>query len=244
MEKYIVVMDSGIGGASILKEIRNLLPNQKYIYFADTRNAPYGNKTKNKILEIVVKRVEKLNRKKQIGVLVLACNTASCVCSKLLRQTFSFPIVCVEPPIKKAVEQGYKNIVVLATPQTLKTNEIVNQYSKNPNLKIEKVSPKNLASIIDSNLKNLSVAEKTIIESLETKEFDAVVLGCTHYHFVKENISKVFKKPVISCEKEVANQVEKIVKIENLPKTKAKLKIKLSKFNRRIFNFLKIYLKT
>ena len=154
MTKFIVVMDSGIGGASVLKEIRKLLPNHKYIYFADTKNAPYGNKTKNKILEVVTKNIIKLNKKNKIGVLVLACNTASCVCSRFLRQTFNFPIICVEPPIKKAVEKGYKNIAILATPQTLKTNKIIKQYSQNKELTLKLISPENLATVIDKNLKS------------------------------------------------------------------------------------------
>ena len=131
MQKKIVVYDSGIGGASILKEIMMLLPNYDYLYFADTKNSPYGTKTKAEILQVVLNNILSINKNGEIGLLVLACNTATSVCCKKLRSMFSFPIVGVEPAIKKAVDEGFNKIAILATPQTLESNDLIKKYIKN-----------------------------------------------------------------------------------------------------------------
>lgn len=242
MKKYVLVMDSGIGGASILKEIRNLLPNRNYIYFADTKNSPYGNKSKNEILEIVYHNVLRFSKKYEIEALVLACNTASCVCSRFLRQTFPFPIVCVEPPIKVAVNAGYKNILVLATAQTLKSNELLHNYLANPNLNIKKIFPQNLATLIDNDPENLFLVENILENALNNKNYDVVVLGCTHYHFVKNQIEKISGKPVITCEKQVANYVKAKLEKTGIDNAKPVLKIATSKKNLKMTKFLNIYL--
>ena len=242
MSKKIVVMDSGIGGASILKEIRELLPAYSYLYFADTKNAPYGNKTKAQVLEIVVKNVLKINKKNEILALVLACNTASSACSKSLRKMFNFPIICVEPPIKKAIDLKYKNILILATEGTLKTNLTIKKYTNSNQAKIQKFAPKNLAKLIDRNVENLNLVIPYLKKELENKKCDCAVLGCTHYNFLKNKIKAILKCPVITCEKAVARQTKKVLDELKISAQKPKLKIKLSKQNFKIRRFLKTYL--
>jgi glutamate racemase len=204
----IGVLDSGIGGASILKEVINILPNEKFVYLADTKNMPYGNKSKRKILKIIEANTHFLINKYRIKMLIIACNTASSVCSNNLRKQFNIPIVCIEPPIKPALECGYKKILILATKRTLKSNKTIknniklirnkNKFlSKTEKIIIKKVSINNLATEIDKNFNNFNSLQKLLNEKLnQYKTFDAVITGCTHYNFIKEQIQKDRKSVV------------------------------------------------
>lgn len=244
MSKKIVIYDSGIGGASIFKEIKALLPSYNYVYFADTLNSPYGTKTKQQVLEIVVSNVVKLNKKFPIGALVVACNTATSACAKELRQIFSFPIICVEPPIKRAIELGFKKIAVLATPQTLESNSTIKKYEKikPQGVEITKIGLERLAMEIDENVSNFNLVLPYLRKNLKI-EADCVVVGCTHYNFIKKQLQLCLpSSEIISCEKAVAIQTQKVFKDNNLCPTKPKLKIILSKRNAKISRFLKSFL--
>ena len=109
----IGVFDSGIGGLSVLRQIIKLLPNEKYIYYADTDNVPYGLKTKEQILEYVENAIDFLNSKK-VKAIVVACNTATSVAIKDLRSDYNIPIIGIEPAIKPAIEnRKNKKIIYL-----------------------------------------------------------------------------------------------------------------------------------
>lgn len=245
MQKKIVVYDSGIGGASILKEIMMLLPNYDYLYFADTKNSPYGTKTKAEILHAVLNNVLSLNKNGGIGLLVLACNTATSVCCKILRNIFSFPVVGVEPAIKKAVDEGFNKIAILATPQTLKSNDLIQKYIKNSKgeREISKVPLDELASLIDENTADFNRVLPYLSKKLKGLKSSCVVVGCTHYNFVKKQIQTVLPDAkIISCERAVALQVQRVLAGCNLCLTNGSLKIILSKRNRKLSRFLKTYL--
>lgn len=244
MLKKIVVYDSGIGGASILKEIKNLLPNYDYLYFADTKNSPYGSKSKAEILSCVLNNVIQINKNNEIGMLVLACNTASGVCGKILRFVFPFPIVCVEPAVKKAIDEGFKDILVVATPQTLQTNELINKLIKRKNeIKISKLPMEELASIIDENTADFNRVLPYLSKKLKGLKPSCVVVGCTHYNFVKKQIQTILPDSVVmSCEKPVARQVQRVLPSCNLCQTNGNIKVVLSKHNANLSHFLKAYL--
>src|SRR5574344_850258 len=225
----IGVLDSGIGGASILKEIINILPKEKFIYLADTKNLPYGNKSKNKILKIVRENANYLIKNFHIKMLVIACNTASSVSSNILRKELNIPIICIEPPIKPAIECGYKKILILATKRTLKSNQTIKnniKIIKNKNKKlnkdekntIKKLAIKNLASEIDKNFKNLELLKEILNKNLKKySEYDAIVIGCTHYNFIKDLIQDILTETkIISCERPVANRTKYILERDNL----------------------------
>ncbi len=245
MLKKIVVYDSGIGGASILKEIKTLLPSYDYLYFADTKNSPYGNKTKAEILGCVLHNILEINKNDEIGMLVLACNTASSVCGKILRLVFPFPIVCVEPAVKKAVDEGFKNILILATSQTLQSNELIKKYLKKtpPETTITKLPLCQLASLIDENTADFNRVLPYLSKNLKGLRPSCVVVGCTHYNFVKKQIQTILPDAkIISCEKPVALQVQRVLSSCNLCQTKGSLKVVLSKHNANLNHFLKVYL--
>jgi glutamate racemase len=171
----IGIIDSGIGGASILKEIIKILPNEKYVYLVDNKNMPYGRKSKNKIRGMIQANAVFLLERYHIKMLVIACNTASSVCSSLLRKKFLIPIICVEPPIKPAIERGYKKILLMATRRTLKSNltikEIIKEVkARNKNTQdkiiITKLEIKNLANEIDKNFKNFDLLNDLLAKTL------------------------------------------------------------------------------
>ena len=110
MNRKIGILDSGIGGTTILKEIRKLLPNEDYIYYADTKNNPYGEKKKEEIEAIVKEIVDYLMTIKNCKMIVIACNTATTTCMKKLKQEYQDMIfIGTVPAIKVACDYNYKN---------------------------------------------------------------------------------------------------------------------------------------
>ncbi|MBO4412722.1 MAG: glutamate racemase [Clostridia bacterium] len=205
-------LDSGIGGASILKPLTNKIKNESFVYFTDVLNAPYGKKSKKKVERCVIDAVKFLVEKRAIKMLVVACNTASSAAKELISKTFpNLVCVYVEPPIKVAVDNNKKNILVLATKRTLKNNKTLKFYTKlckKNNIKAKKLFVKNLASLIDNNFEDKNLIKQTLNKKIKNKNFDAVVLGCTHYNFVKKEIKDCFKNAeIISCEKGVVKRI-------------------------------------
>ncbi len=224
---------------------------------ADTKNTPYGNKSSRKILKIVRENSLFLIKKYKIKMLVIACNTATSVCADRLRKEINIPIVCVEPPIKPALEKGYNKILILGTKRTLKSNKTIKKYIKiakvkNRKLKVNKVTIQkfvmpSLASDIDKNIQNLTALQEDLNFKLKKfNDFDCVVIGCTHYNFIKEQIKKALpNSEIISCEINVAYRVKTVLERRDIlsrSHKKHKVQIILTKNNQNLKNFLKIYL--
>ena len=133
-EKPIGVFDSGVGGISVLRELVKIMPNENYLYFGDSINAPYGTKEVSVIRELTIKNIEKLL---DMGAksIVVACNTATSAAVRVLRQMYpEIPLVGIEPAIKLAVEYKEKSrVVVMATPMTLKQEKFQNLMKKYEN---------------------------------------------------------------------------------------------------------------
>ena len=130
-ENPIGVFDSGVGGISVLRELVKIMPNENYLYFGDSINAPYGTKEVSVIRELTIKNIEKLL---DMGAksIVVACNTATSAAVRVLRQMYpEIPLVGIEPAIKPAVEYKEKSrVVVMATPMTLKQEKFQNLMEK------------------------------------------------------------------------------------------------------------------
>lgn len=255
----IGVLDSGIGGASILKKVFRSLPNEKFIYFADNKNMPYGNKSKIAVFKIIRNNVQFLIKKYNIKMLIIACNTASSVSLLKLRKIFKIPIIGIEPAIKPAIECGYKKILILATNRTLKSNRTIKSsiksvkiknksLNKNNKIIIKKKAIKNLAFQIDKNCNNLNNIQDLLDKNFKKyKNFDALIIGCTHFNFIKKQIQKSLPyTKLISCETAIVKRTKFILERERLKnniKTKHKVKIILTKHNFRLNKFLENYLK-
>ena len=120
----IGIFDSGIGGITILNELKKILPNENFIYYADSKNNPYGNKSLNELFKIVCDIVDKL-LKRNVKLIVIACNTATTRCINMLREKYKNVIfVGTEPAIKVACDKNFKNTIVMATPGTINTERM------------------------------------------------------------------------------------------------------------------------
>ena len=184
----IGVFDSGVGGTSIWKEIHHLLPNEHTIYLADSRNAPYGNKTPEEIYQLSKKNVDCL-LKMHAKIIVVACNTATTNAISRLRAEYNIPIVGIEPAIKPAALQTRtKSIGILATKGTLssalfhKTSE---QFAKD--LSVVEVVGEGLVPLIEAGKLDspelYGLLEK-YLEPMILTNIDYLVLGCSHYPYL------------------------------------------------------------
>ena len=183
MNKKIGIFDSGIGGLTTLEAITDLLPNEDYVYYADRKNNPYGNKSDEELYDIVNKVVRKLF-KENVKLIVIACNTATTKCISKLRENYPDMIfIGTEPAIKVACDNNYKNTLVIATPGTIaseRTQELLVKNKKD-NENIELIACDNLANAIE-NYDNKKIDEilHKYFDKYKDKDIDAVVLGCTH----------------------------------------------------------------
>jgi len=195
----IAVLDSGVGGVSVLSELLKIMPNENYIYFGDPTNAPYGTKTKAEVLSITENNLEYL---KGLGIkaLVIACNTATSAAAKALRaKNPELIIVGVEPAIKPAaVMLNNPRVLVMATPLTLKEEkfcELVKRFSDK-----EEIIPlpcPGLSSLVEKGELDGTEINSYLSELFapyKNEKIDAIVLGCTHYPHVKHVIAKHFPK--------------------------------------------------
>ena len=219
MKNKIGIFDSGIGGTTVLRELLNILPKEDYIYYADSKNNPYGEKDDEELYKITENIVRYLldNGSK---IIVIACNTATTRCIKHLREVFPGVIfVGTEPAIKPACEGDYKNILMMGTPGTcvsLRTNELIKTYKKEgQNLYL--VPCYGLANAIEFDNKQAQVRiVKEIYQTYKKKNIDCVVLGCTHYPLIKDLISKYFKGiDMIDGSLGVAKRVKSLLEADN-----------------------------
>ena len=224
----VAVMDSGIGGISVLKEIVKLMPGEDCIFFGDSVNAPYGTKELSQIQEIVMDRAQYLYSK-GIKALVVACNTATSAAIGLLRDRYrDIPVIGIEPALKPAVSGDERHtVVVMATPMTIREDKFQSLMAKYADEGTVYPLPcPGLADLIEDGNTEGEKLEKYILELLIpylNEDIDYIVLGCTHYPFARRTIQKVAgdKVRIIDGSLGTARQLKRRLKaagIEN-PKT-------------------------
>lgn len=225
----IGVFDSGIGGLSIWKEIVTLLPNENTIYLADSKYAPYGQKSTDEIMELSVKNTKYL-LKQNCKIIVVACNTATTNAIQYLRKNFDITFIGIEPAIKPAVlKTKTKNIGILATKGTLNSElfvEKADKFSTEINI-IEQIG-EGLVPLIEAGKINsiaLDILLKKYITNLLNQNIDYLVLGCSHYPFLIPQIKKMIghKIKIIDSGEAVAKQVKNILEKYQLLNTTSKL---------------------
>ena len=197
----IAVIDSGVGGISVLRELLKIMPRENYVYFGDSKNAPYGSKEKNEVLEITRNNLKML-QDKGIKALVVACNTATSAAVRILREENpDLVIVGIEPAIKPpAVTLDNPRVLVMATPLTLKEEKfkrLVERYSDKA--EIIPLPCHRLAELIESG--NIDTPEldeyvSSLLEPYRSKGIDALVLGCTHYPLLTGVIGEIMGEGV------------------------------------------------
>lgn len=201
-DKAIGVFDSGLGGISVLKELVKSMPNEKFLYYGDSANAPYGIKTKEEITERCVDIIE-FFLNKGVKAIVIACNTATSAAANILREKYShLPIIGMEPALKVAADGKVDNtIVVMATPLTLKEtkfNDLMARYSDN-NTVIKMPCPE-LVNIVENDLLDDEEVVKTQLKEyykdLDMSKINSVVLGCTHFVFYRNYMEKILNQNI------------------------------------------------
>lgn len=184
----IGIMDSGVGGLSVLKEMAALLPGEHYIYYSDNANCPYGEKSPEFIRERVSEITEFL-MSKGAEVMVIACNTATAAAISHLRNTFGIPFVGMEPAVKPAALGTESGVIgVLATAGTLKASKYLNTKGLyEDDVRIEEHVGKGFVELVESGQLDGPQVEAVVEASLRPlleAGADTIVLGCTHYPFL------------------------------------------------------------
>tara|TARA_B100000809_G_scaffold204823_1_gene206334 strand:+ start:10890 stop:11678 length:789 start_codon:yes stop_codon:yes gene_type:complete len=191
----IGIFDSGVGGLSIWKEITQLLPFEDTIYLADSKNAPYGEKSKEEILELCLKNTNIL-LEKGCKLIVVACNTATTNAIQILRETYKIPFIGIEPAIKPATLKTKTNTIgILATKGTLNSSLFAETSEKHKAgiVIIETIGTGLVQLIEDNNLesKEMHILLESYIQPMLAKQIDCLVLGCTHYPFLIPKIKNI-----------------------------------------------------
>ncbi|MBN1069632.1 glutamate racemase [Clostridium botulinum] len=193
--------DSGVGGLSVMKEAIRLMPNENYIYFGDSKNAPYGIKTVEEVKTLTVDAVELL-LEKNVKAIVVACNTATSAAIDLVRSKYkNIPIIGIEPALKLATKYNRKgNIIIMATPMTLKEKKFKSLMEKyGEDYDIVSLPCAKLVEFIEHGILSGEELEEYLKEKFKpykNNDIGVVVLGCTHYPFIKETLYKVIDKDI------------------------------------------------
>ena len=215
----IGIFDSGIGGVTVLREIIKILPYENYIYISDSKNNPYGDKKEEKIIE----RCEEIFRfllEKNCKVVVIACNTASSIAVNYLRDKYkNIPIIAIEPAYKMVYDYSYdKETLVMATKGTIKSEKFNLLYEKYDNHKTILLECIGLADAIEEG--NEYRIKKYLEKNLgEYKgKVENVVLGCTHYSLIKEEIKKILGENIrfFDGARRLAIHLEEVLEKNNL----------------------------
>ena len=203
----ILVLDSGIGGLYTVNVLKQEYPQFNYIYFKDSFNCPYGNKCKEDLFKIAQININFVLKRCKIAGVVLACNTLSTNCVNELKSVYNFPIFTVEPPLNKIS----KPCLVLCTKtcyNALKRGLSGKEKSYSEITTFETIinnqrtifcAMHNLAFKIEQNIKNKTFLYKylqKVVQPVKTENINQIILGCTHYNFVKQEINAI----VTSCE--------------------------------------------
>lgn len=185
----IGIFDSGIGGLSVLHEAYHYLPGQEYIFYADVDHVPYGLKTPEQIKEYAVENTDFLIEQ-GAQALVVACNTATSVAIKELRQRFDIPILGMEPAVKPAVEEtSNKRVMVIATPVTIREDKLKDLLHRvDEEHRVDLMAMPRLVEFAEKEEFDTEEVRGYIrqqFSSFDPKDYSALVLGCTHFNYFK-----------------------------------------------------------
>jgi glutamate racemase len=215
--KPIGIFDSGIGGTSIWKEIHRLLPNEQTIYLADSKNAPYGQKSKDEIIALSKKNTELLLTM-DCKLIVVACNTATTNAIKELRSKYNVPFIGIEPAIKPAANNSKtQTIGILATQGTL-ISELFNKTAQQfQNIKIIDQIGHGLVPLIENgnmHSKEMTALLNAYLRPMIEENIDYLVLGCSHYPYLISQIKEILPDhiQIIDSGEAVAKQTETLLR--------------------------------
>ncbi|WP_281323673.1 glutamate racemase [Flavobacterium sp. IMCC34518] len=241
-DKPIGIFDSGIGGTSIWKAIHDLLPNEKTIYLADSKNAPYGQKTKEEIIALSIKNTDLLI---QMGckLIVVACNTATTNAIQELRAKYTIPFIGIEPAIKPAVTHSKtQTIGILATKGTLNSELFHKTTEKYQDTKIIEQIGHGLVQLIENgeiNSPEMTQLLQSYLNPMIEANIDYLVLGCSHYPYLIPQIKKILPAhiQIIDSGEAVARQTKNILRdVVGLSNAKSSQPIFYTNTNPKVLN--------
>lgn len=214
----IGIFDSGVGGLTVFKEIAQTLPNEDIVYLGDTKQFPYGNKSKETIVELTKKNIEFLIQK-GVDLVVIACGTATSQALEEVKKEYEIPIVgIIEPTILELQNQNLQSIGVIATTGTIRSNAWEKEIKKKlPQVEVINKACPLLAQMAEEGWTTNQIAQYTIAEYLSifhNTNIQKLILGCTHYPLFTELIQKELGEQVeiINTGKNVAKYLQKVLK--------------------------------
>lgn len=221
-ERAIGIFDSGVGGLTVFSEIRKNLPNENIIYLGDTKNFPYGNKSKEEIVQFSKENVETLMNK-NVKIIVVACGTATSQALEVLQKEYQIPIIgIIEPTVGYIKDRKIKEIGVIATEGTIKNGAWERNLKKEiPDIKVINKACPMLATIAEEGRAKSEEGKKAIKEYMtpfKEAHTEKIILGCTHYPIYDELIKKEigYDIELINTGVIVAEYLEKYLRDNNL----------------------------
>lgn len=202
--KKVAVIDSGSGGLNVLKNLLGSVHDCQFLYLADEKNAPYGQKNKQNLINIAKNLVELLNSFFKPDIIIFACNTLTAAAIKRMRALYPHIIfVGCEPAIKPACEKyDESEVLLLATPATIKYSALAKKYPRMRTLAIQ-----NLPTLIDQNLFDLDCLTPYLKQNILPLLPKAIVLGCTHFEAIKAQISSFCDAELFASSQGIAKRL-------------------------------------
>lgn len=231
----IGIFDSGIGGLTVLKEMVKNYKEHEYIYVGDTLNVPYGNKSKEQLLALSSKIIDYLITR-DVDKIIIACGTVSSNLSNEFKKIYSVPIIdIISPTINYLKVNNYNKVGVIATSMTIKSRV----FSKNlKDIEVIEVECPKLVPFIESNSKDeINSCLNEYLKEFKANKIDILILGCTHYPIVKDNI-----KNILNYDVKILNMADPIVSLLSKNESKSSLEINFSKIDSNVIDNVKLIL--
>ena len=191
--------DSGVGGLSVYARFKEVLPNENTIYFGDLKNLPYGNKTQEQLIGFA-RNILDFFKTKNVKAVLIACNTSSALAYEAIKDEYDFKIYPIIQSCAKIIStMGYNKIGVFATEGTVKSNAYKSEILKyNPNITVNEVACPNWVSIVEGVNSSINIKQDIETHMKEMLSFnpDKIVLGCTHYPYLMEYLTKYASKEI------------------------------------------------
>jgi len=204
-QDYIAVFDSGVGGISVLRHLLHYLPGERFLYYGDSANAPYGSRTTEEVRQLTLAAAKKLTSEYPVKALVIACNTATAAAVKQVREAYpNLIVIGIEPALKVAADHfPGGRIGVMATEVTLREEKfdlLLHRFDEN--CTIAKIPAPGLVQLIEAGKVDTEETEQLLRQILKEYigKLDALVLGCTHYPFASKAISRVLAGQTVLLE--------------------------------------------
>ncbi len=216
----IGIFDSGLGAMSVLKEVKNILPNENYIYFGDSANAPYGSGKTDKDIQILCENVVKFFIKNNCKTIILASNTGTIAAIDYLQEKYKDVLIigiidsAIDMVVKKARESN-KKVAVLSTKFTADSHTYKNFIQKQDReIEVVEIGCVEFAYMIEKGWETFDNADELLRKytSMIPQDYSTLILGCTHYPLILNEIKKYFKGEIVDPAKELAVYLEKLLR--------------------------------